>query len=72
MMRSFSKRLRQLTSQMFNFVSTLNLLNLGILLIEHPADILADARDFSFDACEVLSLLLVFQCVACDTIHSVT
>ena len=41
-------------SQMFNFLSTRNLLDLDFIVglltcgVEHPADILADARDFAF------------------------
>ena len=50
-------------SQNFHFFTTRNLLNLGLLVelltsgVEHRADILADARDFAFDAVEVLPLV---------------
>ena len=38
---------------------------------EHSADILANVREFAFDAFDVMPLLVLwfFQCVACDTIY---
>ena len=65
---------RQLMSQIFNLFGLGLVVELLTSAVEHPADILADAREFAFGVFEVQPLLqqaspLVFQCVACDAIH---
>ena len=63
-------------SQFYDFFSPRNLLYLDFLLnFRQAADILADARDVAFNAFEVFFCFieqassLVFQRVACDTVH---